>query len=76
MRIIGPPYYKPEITCLRPPFEGQKHHLARLKEERRGRLEKLRRYHEARLRCPDCGDSMKVLLNRRWLCRHCLIAMV
>jgi hypothetical protein len=75
MRIIGPPYYKPEVTCLKPPFSGETMHKARLREDRERRLQEFRRKREASLRCPECGDSMKVSLFSRWFCQHCLIEM-
>lgn len=75
MRIIGPPEYQPEITCLEPPFFGERMTEARLKAERKRVLEHARRKREARLRCPECGDSLKVRLHHRWFCRHCLMDM-
>ena len=75
MRIIGPPNYRPEVTCLEPPFCGEGMHASRMRLERKNRLEKLRRDREARLRCPECGDTMKVRLFQRWFCRHCLMEM-
>ncbi len=76
MRIIGPPHYKPEVTCLQPPWDaGEILYKKRKTEERRNRLRVAREHREARLRCPECGDSMKVRLYRRWFCRHCLMEM-
>ena len=75
MRIIGPPYYKPEVTCLIPPFPSEKMREERLKAEQEARLANARRKRESALRCPLCGDAMKIRLRRRWLCRHCLTEM-
>lgn len=72
MRIIGPPYYKPEVTCLEPPFPSDNMRAARLAKERRIRLQAARREREDKLRCPDCGDSLKVRIRWQWRCRHCL----
>ena len=76
MRIIGPPYYKPEVICDRPPFPSEGMRKSRLADDLRIRSETARRKREARLRCPDCGGSMKVRLGRRWLCHHCLVRMI
>jgi len=75
MRIIGPPYYKPESSTLDEKTCRILHEM-RLREARRHRLKDARRKREARLVCPECGDSLKVSLKGRWVCQHCLGPMI
>ena len=79
MRIIGPPYYKPEGTCLAAGI-AKAAYEQRMAEERKRRLENARRKYEARLRCPECGDGLKIRhrgpSGYYWACRHCLGEMV
>lgn len=79
MRIIGPPHYKPEVTCLDPKTAALTREYLRkrrLADERRDLLRKARRKREAALMCPDCGDTLKVRYQGRWVCHHCLGVMV
>jgi ribosomal protein L37AE/L43A len=76
MRIIGPPDYKPW-----PPFTSDSEQCrfateARLRNDRMLRRRTAQRAREARLRCPECGDSLKVRHRGAWTCRHCLARMV
>lgn len=76
MRIIGPPEYKPDVTCLHgPPFCGEEAYKSRMAHAQALRLQNARWKREAQLRCPECGDGMKVRLFGRWFCRHCLMEM-
>lgn len=62
--------YKPEIPCG--PGDAEALHRQRLADERRDVRKTQLRRHAARLRCPDCGDGLKVRVHGRWVCRHCL----
>lgn len=76
MRIIGPPTYKPNPPYTLPEATVAVLRERRLADAKRRRLENARREREARLRCPECGDSLKVRYKGAWACQHCLCQMI
>lgn len=51
--------------------------LTRDRQEARAKLvrQKRRARRLARLRCPECHDSLRISLQNRWICQHCLCTM-
>lgn len=66
--------YRPEVRCT--PEVTLALARQRAQEAFQARLKEAKRRRENRLVCPDCGDQHKIRLNRRWVCRHCVVAMV
>ena len=66
--------YKNLVPCR--PEDVESLRRTRIADENRLlRADKLRR-RNARLVCADCGDRHKILVQRRWVCRHCMAPMV